>query len=86
MLAAILLLSAALGLLWLLIKLLKKPIKWAFKLLLNALIGFVGLFLLNYLGSYVGISLGINWLNAVITGVFGVPGVVLLLLIKYIIL
>lgn len=86
MLAAILLLSAALGLLWLLIKLLKKPIKWAFKLLLNALIGFAGLFLLNYLGSYVGISLGINWLNAVITGVFGVPGVVLLLLIKYIIL
>lgn len=86
MLAAILLLSAALGLLWLLFKLLKKPIKWAFKLLLNALIGFVGLFLLNYLGSYVGISLGINWLNAVITGVFGVPGVVLLLLIKYIIL
>lgn len=86
MLAAILLLSAALGLLWLLIKLLKKPIKWAFKLLLNALIGFVGLFLLNYLGSYVGISLGINWLNAVITGVFGVPGIVLLLLIKYIIL
>lgn len=86
MLAAILLLSAALGLLWLLFKLLKKPIKWAFKLLLNALIGFVGLFLLNYLGSYVGISLGINWLNAVITGVFGVPGIVLLLLIKYIIL
>lgn len=82
----ILMFAAALGLLWLFFTLLKKPIKWALKILLNALIGFVGLFILNFLGSFVGISLGVNWLNAIITGVFGVPGVVLLLLIKYILL
>lgn len=82
----ILMIAAALGLLWLLFKLLKRPIKWAFKMLLNALIGFVGLFILNFLGAFIGISLGVNWFNAIITGVFGIPGVILLLLIKYILL
>lgn len=74
---------AAVVLLSLLIKLLKAPIRWAFKLLINALIGFVALFLVNILGSFVGLSLGINWLNAIITGTLGLPGIVLLLLIKY---
>lgn len=82
----ILMITAVLGMLWLLFKLLKRPIKWALKLLLNALIGFVGLLILNFLGSFIGISLGINWFNAIITGVLGVPGVILLLLIKYILL
>ena len=82
----ILMIAAALGLLWLLFKLLKRPIKWAFKMLLNALIGFVGLFILNFLGAFIGISLGVNWFNAIITGVLGIPGVILLLLIKYILL
>lgn len=85
MLIIILMAGAAISLLCLLFKLLKKPLKWAVKLILNALIGYVGLFVLNFLGGFVGISLGINALNAVITGVLGLPGVILLLLIKYII-
>lgn len=70
-------------LLLLVIKIFATPLKWAMKLLLNTLIGFVALFILNFLGDFVGISLGINWLNALVTGVLGVPGVVLLLLLKY---
>ena len=64
-------------------KLFKTSIKWALKLLFNALIGFVALFLLNYVGAPLGISLNLNWFNAVVTGILGVPGVILLLLIKY---
>ena len=67
----------------LLFRLLKTPIAWALKLLINALVGFVALFLLNFFGDWVGISLGVNWVNAIITGVLGFPGVVLLLLVKY---
>ena len=67
----------------LLFRLLKTPITWALKLLINALVGFVALFLLNFFGDWVGISLGVNWVNAIITGVLGFPGVVLLLLVKY---
>lgn len=72
-------------LLSLLVRLLKTPIKWAFKLLINTGIGFVALFLLNFFGDPIGVNLGLNWFNAVVTGVLGVPGVVLLLLIKYLI-
>jgi inhibitor of the pro-sigma K processing machinery len=68
---------------FLLIKLLAAPIRFAGKMLINALVGFVVLFLLNFAGSIVGISLGINWFNALVVGIFGAPGVVLLLLLKY---
>ena len=68
---------------FLLIKLLTAPIRFAGKMLINALVGFVVLFLLNFAGSIVGLSLGINWFNALVVGVFGAPGVVLLLLLKY---
>lgn len=67
----------------LLIKLLIKPIGWALKLLFHALIGFAALFLLNFFGSIIGITLELNWLNALVTGIFGLPGVLVLLALKY---
>ena len=82
----LLILGIATGLLSILFKLLKKPLGLAFKLLLNALSGFVFLFIFNILGSFFKISLGLNWLNAIVAGVLGIPGVVLLLLLKYFIL
>lgn len=76
-------LVAAIVLISLMLKLLRKPIKWAFKLLLHALSGFVFLFIFNFFGGFLDLSLGLNWINAIVTGVLGVPGVVLLLLLKY---
>ena len=84
LLAIIVILGVGGGLFTLLFKLLKRPIKWAFKLLLHAVFGFIFLFIFNIFGSLVGISLGLNWLNAIVTGVLGIPGVVLLLLLTYI--
>ena len=72
------------GLLGLLLRILKKPIKLVFKLLLHALSGYVFLFVFNFVGAWFGVSLEITWLSAVVTGVLGVPGVALLLLAKYI--
>ena len=69
---------------FLLIKLLIKPIGWALKLLFHALIGFVALFLLNFFGSMIGVTLELNWPNALITGIFGLPGVLVLLIVKYV--
>lgn len=68
---------------FLILKLLTAPIRFAAKMLINALVGFVVLFLLNFAGGIVGLSLGINWFNALVVGIFGAPGVVLLLLLKY---
>lgn len=79
----VLAIAAAIFVLWLLLRLFRKPLKWLFKLLINTGIGFVVLFLLNFFGDFVGVTLGFNWVNAFVIGVFGFPGVVLLLLIKY---
>jgi inhibitor of the pro-sigma K processing machinery len=63
---------------------LRKPIKIIFKLILNTVIGFAALFVINYLGAFIGISVAINWINAVIVGVLGLPGVALVLLLQWI--
>ena len=75
---------AVLGILmiFLLIKILIKPIKWIFKLLLNAALGFVFLFIFNYLGAFIGVSLTVGWASAIVVGILGIPGIILLLLIE----
>ena len=53
----ILVVIAAVFLVWLVIRLFRKPIRWILKLLLNTAIGFAALFLLNFFGSAIGITL-----------------------------
>ncbi|MFY9214774.1 MAG: pro-sigmaK processing inhibitor BofA family protein [Tissierellaceae bacterium] len=58
------------------------PIRILTKLLINGLIGGLVLFLFNLFGGLVGLSIVINPLNAIIVGILGVPGVVLLLILQ----
>ena len=78
-----LLIVMGIGLIVLIIKIFGTPLRWLLKLALNTVIGFAALFLLNFFGGFIGIGLGINWLNAIVVGLLGVPGVVLLLLLQY---
>lgn len=64
-------------------KILGSSLKWILKLLLNAVTGFVILFLVNIVGGIIGIGLDLNCINALVAGFFGAPGVVVLLVIKY---
>ncbi len=70
-------------LLFLVIKILKTPLKWAFKLLIHAGFGFLGLLVINFFGVLVGVTLPVTWLSALAVGILGVPGVLLLLVIKF---
>lgn len=65
------------------VTILRKPIGCAIKILLNILLGFVILFAVNFLGAYIGLSLGINWINAIIVAVLGLPGVILLIVLQF---
>ena len=78
----VLLIAAGILFLWLFFKIFSKPIKWALKLFLNALVGFVALFAVNYLGGFVGLHISVGWLSALIAGVLGFPGIVLLVLVE----
>ncbi len=75
-------LAAAVVFVILLVKILSAPIRWIFKLALNALLGFVVLFVLNFFGEFIGVSVPITLLSALITGFFGVPGVIFLVLLQ----
>lgn len=68
--------------LFILIKLLFAPIKLIFKLLLNALTGFLILILVDIVGGFFDFSLPLSLFNVLIAGGFGIPGVLFLILIN----
>jgi len=65
------------------VTLFRRPIKLLLRLAMNTIGGFIMLFVVNFLGQFIGISLGISWFNAVIVGIFGLPGVGLLLILQW---
>ena len=65
------------------LRLLAKPIRFIFKLLINTVLGFVLLWLINFFGGGLGIALELSLLNALVVGLLGIPGVLLLLAINF---
>lgn len=54
------------------------------ELLLNIVIGLIVLWLVNKFGGAIGIpNVPINFLTALIVGIFGLPGVIVLILLFY---
>lgn len=80
----LLLTMAALFLLALVGMVFSAPLRLAGKALLNTLLGLGALTLLNVTSPFTGLSLGVNLFNALVVGVLGVPGVVLLLLVQWV--
>ncbi|MCE5286620.1 MAG: pro-sigmaK processing inhibitor BofA family protein [Pelosinus sp.] len=58
------------------------PVRLVFRLIYNGLIGGIMLWVVNLIGSYIGFTIAINPLSALIAGFLGLPGVVLLILFK----
>lgn len=59
------------------------PIRLFFRLLWNAIVGLVLLVIFNALGGLIGINIGVNLLTCLTAGILGIPGIILLLLIKW---
>ena len=78
----VLLLALAVIVVIVLIRIISAPIKLIFKLLINTAIGFGILFLINLIGQNFGFQLEMNLLHALIVGIFGIPGVVVLILLQ----
>lgn len=69
-------------LLFLLVKILAWPIKIMWKLMVNGVLGVVLLVIINFVGKYFGVMIGINGWTALIAGFFGIPGVLFLIIFK----
>jgi len=63
-------------------RMLLMPIKIIFRLVYNALIGGAMLWIINYFGAHIGFNIAINPITALIAGLLGLPGVILLILFK----
>lgn len=63
-----------------LLKFLKVGVKWVLRFVINAAIGIAVLYLLNFIP---GVAVPINWLTTVATGIFGVPAVIVILVVSF---
>lgn len=65
-------------------KLFSLPVRLLFRILLSTAAGFVLLVVFNYIGMRFGLTLGINIVNALVIGVLGLPGLIVLIFVKQI--
>ncbi len=68
-----------------LIKALSRPIAGIGKILMRSALAFCAIWAVNVIGSYMGFHMGLNLISAVTVGALGVPGIALLLAIKYLV-
>lgn len=67
-----------------LLRVFSAPLRLALKLLANTLLGFLALWIVTLTSAFTDISLGLNVLNALVIGILGLPGFVLLLLVQWV--
>ena len=65
---------------FIILKILALPMKIIIKLLINALVGGVILWVLNLICAGFGFAILLNWVTALVVGILGVPGVILVVL------
>lgn len=61
------------------------PLKKILKLILNSIFGGILIYIINIIGMNFGFHIGLNILTAIIVGILGIPGAILLVLLKIII-
>ena len=64
------------------LKLIFSSIKKIVGLMINSVLGVILLMIVNFFGAYVGISVNINSLTAIIVGIFGIPGIIFLVVFQ----
>lgn len=67
---------------WLLFKIIFGSLKKIIGLVINGILGVILLTIFNYFGALFGVTIGINLLTALIAGILGVPGVILMVLFQ----
>jgi inhibitor of the pro-sigma K processing machinery len=67
-----------------LLRIFRSPLRLAVKVLGNTLLGFLALWGLNLSAALTGVTLGLNLWNALVIGILGLPGLVLLLLTQWV--
>ncbi len=72
------------AILFIVLKLLALPMKIIIKLVINGLVGGLIIFVINLIGANFGFMIDLNWITALIVGFLGVPGVVIVTILQFI--
>ena len=64
------------------LKLLSAPIKLIIKLIVNGLIGGLIIYVINWIGVGFNFALPLEWWSAILVGILGIPGAIILVLIQ----
>lgn len=67
-----------------LVRLFRKPLRFALRLVTNTALGFAALGVVRATAPFTGIALGLNLFNALVIAALGVPGFLLLLLSQWV--
>ncbi len=68
--------------LWIIGKIFSVPLKALFKLIVNSVLGGLLIFIINLIGSAWGFHIGLNVVTTVLVGLLGIPGAILLMILK----
>ncbi len=68
--------------LFIILKILALPVKIIIKLVINGLIGGFIIWLINLIGANFGFTITLNWITAVLVGIFGIPGAIVIAIIQ----
>ena len=58
------------------------PLKIIFKVLANSILGALIIYVVNLIGNIYGFHLGLNLITTLIVGILGIPGAILLIILK----
>lgn len=58
------------------------PIKTILKLVINSVLGGVVIFLINFIGTYFNFHIGLNLVTSIFVGILGIPGAIVIVIIK----
>ncbi len=61
------------------------PLKKILKLVLNSVLGGLVIFIINLVGANFGFHVGLNIFTSILVGLLGLPGVVILIIVKLLI-
>ena len=59
-----------------------KLLKWPIKILINGILGVILLYITNFIGAYFSFGIDINFITAIIAGFLGIPGIIFLIIFQ----
>lgn len=72
----------AILILFVILKILSISLPLIIKLVWNGIIGLITLVIFNLIGGIFGLTLELTFLNTIVAGIFGIPGIILLLIFQ----